>query len=69
MQLFCFWRKRISQNLNRIGQNLQNEVPVKRSIHAEFSNYHLNSLNGKLNGSRQDNMHGSIQTKNDQSRH
>lgn len=35
-----------------------NEVPVERSLYAEFTNYHLNSLNGKLNGSRPDNMHG-----------
>ena len=33
-----------------IGQNLLNEVPVERSILANFANQHFNSLNGNLNG-------------------
>ena len=45
-----------------------NEVPEERSILDDFAYYLLNiGLNGKLNGSRKDNMHGSIWTKNDQS--
>ena len=55
-------------NSVRIGQNLLNEVPEERSILDDFTNYLLNiGLNGKLNGSRKDNMRGSIWTKNDQS--
>ena len=38
---------------------LANEVQVESSILTNFANYHLNSLNGKLNGSRKNNMHGS----------
>ena len=54
-------------NSVRIVQNLLNEVPVQRSILADFGNYHLilNSLNGKLTGSRKDNLHWSMSTKND----
>ena len=33
---------------------------MERSILPNFANYHLNSLNGKLNGSRNNSMHGSI---------
>ena len=33
---------------------------MERSILPNFANYHLNSLNGKLNGSRKNSMHGSI---------
>ena len=33
---------------------------MERSILSNLANYHLNSLNGKLNGSRKNNMHGSI---------
>ena len=55
-------------NSVRIGQNLLNDVPEKRSTLDDFANHLLNvGLNGKLNGSRKDNMHGSIWTKNDQS--
>ena len=55
-------------NSVRIGQNLLNEVPEERSILDDFANYFLNvGLNGKPNGSRKDNMRGSIWTKNDQS--
>ena len=55
-------------NSVRIGQNLLNEVPEERSILNDFANYLLNvGLNGKLNGPRKDNMHGSIWTKNGQS--
>ena len=55
-------------NSVRIGQNLLNEVPEERSILDDFANYLLIiGLNGKLNGSRKDNMHGFILTKNDQS--
>ena len=52
----CFF---LSVNSVRIGQNLLNELPKmqsKRSILADFANYHLNSLNGKLNGSRKNNI-------------
>ena len=55
-------------NSVRIGQNLLKEVPGERSILDDFANYLLNvGLNGKLNGSRKDDMRGSIWTKNDQS--
>ena len=47
----------------RIGQNLLTEVPVESSILANFANYHLLSFKGNLNGSRKNNMHGSIWTK------
>ena len=43
---------------------LANEVQVESSILTNFANYHLNSLNGKLNGSRKNKMHGSMWTKN-----
>ena len=39
-------------NSDRIGQNLLNEVPVKRFILAAFAIYDLNNLNGRLIGSR-----------------
>ena len=55
-------------NSVRIGQNLLKEVPGERSILDDFANYLLNvGLNGKLKGSRKDDMRGSIWTKNDQS--
>ena len=55
-------------NSVRIGQNLLNEVPEERSILDDFANYLLNiGLNGKVNGSRKDNMRGSIWTKKEQS--
>ena len=39
---------------------LEEEVLLESSIFADFSNYHFNSLNGNLNGSRKNSMHGSI---------
>ena len=52
-----------------IGQNLRNDVLVDMcSILADIGNYHLNSWNWKPKGSRENNMHGSIWTQNDQSR-
>ena len=47
----------------RIGQNLLNEVPVASSILTNFANYHWLNFNGNLNGSRKNNMNGSIWTK------
>ena len=48
-------------NSVRIGQNLINEVPVERSILADFANYHLNnSFNEKLNWSRKNNIQSLI---------
>ena len=47
----------------RIGQNLLNEVPVASSILTNFANYHWLSFNGNVNGSRKNNMLGSIWTK------
>ena len=44
----------------RIDNNLLNKVPVESSILADFANYHLKSFNGKFNGSRKNNIHGSI---------
>ena len=62
----CFFF--LACNSVRIGQNLLKEVPGERSILDDFANYLLNvGLNGKLNGSRKDDMRGSIWTKNDQS--
>ena len=48
-------------------QHLLNELPVERSVLANIANYYLNSLNGKLNWSTNNNMHGSKWAKNDQS--
>lgn len=56
-----------SYNSVRIGQNLLNKVPVEGSTLVNFANYHLNSQNGNLNGSRKGSIHGSIWTQNDQS--
>ena len=38
----------------QLCQNLVNEVPKARYILADFAAYHLNSLNGKINGSRRE---------------
>ena len=51
----------------RIGKNLLNKVPVESSILADFANCHLKSFNGKFNGSRKNNIHGSIWTRNGES--
>ena len=48
-------------------QHLLNELQVERSILANKAYYHLDSLNGKLNWSWNNNMHESKWTKNDQS--
>ena len=45
-----------------------NEVQLESSILTDFAYYHLNSFNGKLNGSRKNNVHGSIWAQNNQSR-
>ena len=52
-------------NSVRIAQNVLNEVLVERSILTDTANYmlYLDSFNGKLNGSRKDNMHRFIWTK------
>lgn len=40
---------------------------MARSILADIDAYHLNSLNGKINGSKRENMHGSaVRTQTDQ---
>ena len=57
----------VTLSLTQHLQHLLNELPVERSILANISYCHLNSLNGKLNWSRNNNMHGSQWTKNDQS--
>ena len=46
----------------KIGQSLLNEVPVERSILADYANYH-----GKPNGVRKDNRYRFIWTQKDQS--
>ena len=51
----------------RIDKNVLNKVPVESSILADFANYHLKSFNGKFNGSRKNNIHGSIWTQNGKS--
>ena len=55
----CFILRYYFVNVSRqLGARL-NEVPLdmlERSILADFVAYHRNSLNGKLNGSREENM-------------
>ena len=58
--LFCEW------NSIRIGQNIQNKVSLERSIFTDIIAHQFN-LNWKLNGSRKENMHGSIWNENEQS--
>ena len=53
----------ITCNSVRIGQNLLNEVPVERSILADFAFFYRKSLNEKMNGSMKENVHGSKRTK------
>lgn len=43
------------------------EVPLERSILADFAAYHLNSYKGKLNGFMKENMHRYTRNENDQS--
>ena len=50
-----------------IGQNIQNEISLERSIFADVVAYQFINLNGKLNGSRKEGMHRSIWKENDQS--
>ena len=54
----------------RIGQNIQNEVSVERSIFADADlvAYQFIGFNLKLNWSRKENMYRSISNENDQSR-
>ena len=51
-------------NSVRNGHNLLNKGIVESSILADVANYHLNSLNEKLNRSRKSNGHGSIWNQN-----
>ena len=63
----CFIFRYYSVNVPRqLGARL-NEVPLERSILVDFAAYHLNSLNGKLNESREENMPGSKWTQHEQS--
>ena len=39
----------------------------KRPILADFAAYHLNNLNGKINGSRRENVRSTIRNQNDKS--
>ena len=55
-------------NSVRIGQNIQNEVLQKRSIFADVVAFQFLNLNGKLNGSRKEDIHRSIWNENDSSR-
>ena len=55
-------------NSVRIGQNIQNEVSVERSIFTDVVAYQLISLNWTLTGSKKENMYRSIWNENDQSR-
>ena len=50
-----------------IGQNIQIEISLERSIFADVVAYQFINLNGKLNGSRKEGMHRSIGKENDQS--
>ena len=54
-------------NSVKIGQNIQNEVSLERSIFANVVAYQFINLNEKLNGSRKENIHRSMWTENDQS--
>ena len=51
-----------------IAQNIQNEVLLERYIFADVVAYQFINLNGKLNGSRKEDMHRSIWNENDSSR-
>ena len=42
-----------------IGQNIQNEISLERSIFADVVIYQLINFNWKLNGSRKEDMHRS----------
>ena len=53
-------------NSVRIGQNIQNEVSLERSIFADVVANQFINLNGKLIGSRKEDMHRSIWNENDQ---
>ena len=55
-------------NSVRIGQNIQNEVSVERSIFTDVVAYQLISLNWTLTGSKKENMYRSMWNENDQSR-
>ena len=48
----------------RIGQTLLNEVQAESYILANLANYYFKSLNGNIDGSRKNNMHGSLQIQN-----
>ena len=54
-------------NSDRIGQNIHNEVSLERSIFADVVAYQFINLNGKVNGSRKEDMDRSIWNENDQS--
>ena len=43
------------------------EVPLERSILADFAAYHVNNYKGKLNGFMKENMHRYTRNENDQS--
>ena len=47
-------------NSVKISQNIQNEVSLERSIFADVVAYQFINLNGKLNGSRKENIHRSM---------
>ena len=55
-------------NSVRIGQNFQNEVSMERCIFAEVAASPRNSFNWKLDGSKKENMHCSIENESDLSR-
>ena len=63
----CFTFRYYSVNASRqLGARL-NEVPLERSILVDFAAFHLDSLNGKLNGTREENMPGSKWTQHEAS--
>ena len=63
----CFTFRYYSVNVSRqLGARL-NEVPLERSILVDFAAFHLDSLNGKLNGTREENMPGSKWTQHEAS--
>ena len=60
----CFTFRYYSVNASRqLGARL-NEVPLERSILVDFAAFHPDSLNGKLNGTREENMPGSHNGRN-----
>ena len=57
----------LESNYVRVSQNIHDKALLKRSVFADLNAHQFINLNGKLNGSREKNMHRSIWNGNDQS--